>query len=106
VTGRYAEELIDAGFAVEVADAPLLHDGLNVADLVHVLVLHERAVVPEAAVRRLLGVRSGVPSRSGWSEPDPGGPADTAAHHGRGDALRATLRTLWPLTRSRWGCRA
>ncbi|MDF3048886.1 MAG: argininosuccinate lyase [Pseudonocardia sp.] len=56
MTGRYAEELIDAGFAVEVADAPLLHDGLNVADLAHVLVLHERAVVPEAAVRRLLGV--------------------------------------------------
>ena len=28
---RYAPELVDAGFAVEVADAPLLHDGLNVA---------------------------------------------------------------------------
>jgi argininosuccinate lyase len=53
---RYADELIQAGFAVEVADAPLLHDGLNVADLAHVLVLRERGVVPDAAARRLLGV--------------------------------------------------
>ena len=49
VTGRYADELVDGGFAVEVADAPLLHDGLNVADLAHVLVLRERAVVPDEA---------------------------------------------------------
>ena len=44
--------------------------------------------------------------RPALRQPDAGGPADPAAHHGRGDALRATLRTLWPLTRSRWGCRA
>ena len=53
---RYAQELVDAGFAVEVADAPLLHDGLNVADLAHVLVLRERGVIPEAAARALVGV--------------------------------------------------
>lgn len=52
----YARELVEAGFAVEVADAPLLHDGLNLADLAHVLVLRERGVVPEDAARRLLGV--------------------------------------------------
>ena len=52
----YADELIQAGFAIEVADAPLLHDGLNVADLAHVLVLRERGVIPDAAARRLLGV--------------------------------------------------
>jgi argininosuccinate lyase len=52
----YADELVEGGFAVEVADAPLLHDGLNVADLAHVLVLRERSVVPEAAARRLLTV--------------------------------------------------
>ncbi|MDT7588927.1 MAG: hypothetical protein QOE32_6477, partial [Pseudonocardiales bacterium] len=34
----YAEELVEGGFAIEVADAALLHDGLNVADLAHVLV--------------------------------------------------------------------
>ena len=58
VSGRYAQELIDGGFAVEVADAPLLHGGLNIADLAHVLVLRERGVVPErgrpAAARVLL----------------------------------------------------
>jgi argininosuccinate lyase len=56
VSGQYADELVDAGFAIEVADAPLLHDGLNVADLAHVLVLRERGVIPDAAARRLLGV--------------------------------------------------
>ena len=27
-----APELVEAGFAVEVGDAPLLHEGLNLAD--------------------------------------------------------------------------
>ncbi len=52
----YADELVEGGFAIEVADAPLLHAGLNVADLAHVLVLRERGVVPEEAGRRLLAV--------------------------------------------------
>ncbi|HEY2220949.1 lyase family protein [Actinomycetospora sp.] len=56
MSGRYAEELVDAGFAVEVADAPLLHDGLNVADLAHLLVLVEQGVVPERAVPGLVAV--------------------------------------------------
>ncbi|MFC4941907.1 argininosuccinate lyase [Pseudonocardia sp. GCM10023141] len=56
MSGRYAQELIDAGFAVEVADAPLLHDGLNIADLAHVLMLREDGVIPDVAARRLLGV--------------------------------------------------
>src|SRR5690349_6935644 len=53
---RYAPELVEGGFAVEVADAPLLHDGLNVADVAHVLVLRERGVIPEDAASKLLGV--------------------------------------------------
>lgn len=56
MSGRYAPELVEAGFAVEVADAPLLHAGLNIADLAHVLVLRERGIVPDAASRRLIGV--------------------------------------------------
>ncbi|WP_300007000.1 argininosuccinate lyase [Pseudonocardia sp.] len=52
---RYAEELVDGGFAIEVADAPVLHEGLNVADMAHVLVLRERRVVPDGSARRLLG---------------------------------------------------
>ena len=54
--GRYAPELVEGGFAIEVADAPLLHGGLNLADLAHVLVLRESGIVPEVAARRLLGV--------------------------------------------------
>ena len=49
-----APELIDSGFALENADAPLLHAGLNLADLAHVLDLQGRAVIPAGAARRLL----------------------------------------------------
>ncbi len=53
---KYSSEMVEAGFGIEIADAPLLHDGLNLADLAHVLVLRERGVVPEPAARSLLGV--------------------------------------------------
>jgi argininosuccinate lyase len=49
-----APELIEAGFALEVADAPLLHHGLNLADVAHVLDLRARGVLPEEPARRLL----------------------------------------------------
>jgi argininosuccinate lyase len=49
-----APELVEAGFALEVADAPLLHGGLNLADLAHVLDLRARGVLPEEPARRLL----------------------------------------------------
>lgn len=51
-----APELVESGFALEIADAPLLHEGLNLADIAHVLVLREVDVIPEDAARRLLGV--------------------------------------------------
>ena len=51
-----AQELIDAGFAWEIADAPLLHHGLNVADLGHVLDLRSRGLIPEPAAAELLRV--------------------------------------------------
>ena len=51
-----AEELIDAGFAWEIADAPLLHHGLNLADLGHVLDLRSRGLIPEPAAADLLSV--------------------------------------------------
>lgn len=54
ITGP-AQELIDAGFAWEIADAPLLHDGLNLADLGHVLDLHLRGIIPTDSARELLG---------------------------------------------------
>ncbi|MGD9525216.1 argininosuccinate lyase [Pseudonocardia sp.] len=52
----YSDELVEGGFAIEVADAPLLHEGLNLADIAHVLVLHESGIAPDAAVAQLLGV--------------------------------------------------
>jgi argininosuccinate lyase len=51
-----APELIEAGFAWEIADAPYLHHGLNVADLAHVLDLLHRGIIPDAAARALLTV--------------------------------------------------
>jgi len=51
-----APELIESGFALEVADAELLHAGLNLADMAHVLVLLEQRVIPEDAARRLLRI--------------------------------------------------
>jgi hypothetical protein len=51
-----AAALIEAGFALEIADAPLLHEGLTLADIAHVLDLRARGIVPEAAARRLLAL--------------------------------------------------
>jgi argininosuccinate lyase len=50
-----APELVEAGFALEIADAPFLHRGLGLADIAHVLVLREQGVIPPAACPRLLG---------------------------------------------------
>ncbi len=55
-----ATELIESGFALENADAPILHAGLNLADLAHVLDLRSRDVIPEQPARRLLGVVLGA----------------------------------------------
>ena len=55
ITSGPAPELIEAGYALEIADAPLLHHGLALADLAHVLELHETAVIPTAEARILLG---------------------------------------------------
>lgn len=52
--GGPAPELVDSGFALENADAPFLHRGLNLADLAHVLDLSRRGLVPPAARRALL----------------------------------------------------
>jgi argininosuccinate lyase len=49
-----APELIAAGFALEVADAPLLHRDLGLADLAHLLDLRGRGVVPPEPLGRLV----------------------------------------------------
>ena len=40
--GPPAAELIEAGFELENADAPVLHHGMNLADLAHLLDLSRR----------------------------------------------------------------
>jgi argininosuccinate lyase len=50
---QFAPELVDAGFAVEIADAPLLHEGLNLADIAHVLVLRADGIIPPGPAQRL-----------------------------------------------------
>ena len=50
-----APELVAAGYQLELADAPLLHRGLGLADLAHVLGLAERGAMPAADARALLG---------------------------------------------------
>lgn len=51
-----APELVAAGFAFEIAEAPLFHRPLGLADVAHALVLHESGVVPDKPARQLLGV--------------------------------------------------
>lgn len=54
--GRYSPELVEGGFAIEVADAPLLHHGTDLADLAHLVVLVEQHLVPDDAAARLFAV--------------------------------------------------
>jgi argininosuccinate lyase len=49
-----APALVEAGYAMELADAPLLHHGLGLADLAHVLELYEAGVIPTEEVAVLL----------------------------------------------------
>ena len=54
--GSAAPELIDSGFTLENNDAPFLHEGLNIADMAHVLDLRRRDIIPPHAARQLLGL--------------------------------------------------
>ena len=54
--GPPAAELIDSGFYLENADAPILHHGMNLADLAHLLDLASSGVIPPDAARRLLAL--------------------------------------------------
>ncbi len=49
-----ARELVAAGYALELSDAPLLHEGLGLADLAHVVTLARQQLLPAQHVRPLL----------------------------------------------------
>lgn len=53
-TGPPAAELVELGFELENADAPLLHHWMNLADLAHLLDLASAGVIPPEAAARLL----------------------------------------------------
>src|SRR5438094_2179796 len=59
VGGRLEEpagaELVSAGFAAEMADAPVLHRGFGLADVAHVLELADLGVLPADDAAALLG---------------------------------------------------
>ncbi|MGH9009756.1 MAG: argininosuccinate lyase, partial [Acidimicrobiia bacterium] len=48
------EELVKAGFAMEMADAHLLHDAFTLADIAHVLALADLGFLPADDVAALL----------------------------------------------------
>jgi len=49
-----APELIESAFRLETDDAPLLHHWLTLADLAHLLHLHELQLIPDTAARLLI----------------------------------------------------
>jgi len=49
-----APELVAAGYALELGDAPMLHEGLGLADLAHVITLARQQLLPARHVRPLL----------------------------------------------------
>src|SRR5688572_12928813 len=50
-----AAALVEAGFALEMADATALHDGFALADLAHALELADAGLLDEAATGALAG---------------------------------------------------
>jgi len=79
-----AESLIQSGFALEIADAPLLHVPLTLADIAHVLDLRSRGIIPSAAAARLLGLLLEVydtPAESFPYDPSFGDPYNCRERH-------------------------
>ena len=64
-TSGPAPELVESGFAWENADAPVLHGGMNLADIAHVLDLGRRGLVPAPAEKALLALLLEVVRDSG-----------------------------------------
>jgi argininosuccinate lyase len=51
-----ARQLVETGYALELGDAGLLHRGLGLADLAHVIALAEQELIPREAAAALLRV--------------------------------------------------
>ena len=55
ITSGPAPELVEAGYVLEIADAPLLHRGLTLADLAHLVALTECGALDPAQAAPLCG---------------------------------------------------
>src|SRR6204780_842567 len=51
ITSGPAPELVEAGYALETGDAPLLHRGLTLADLAHLVELTDCGVIRQDEAR-------------------------------------------------------
>jgi argininosuccinate lyase len=83
-TEKPATELIESGFALENADAPLLHRGLNLADMAHVLDLRSQSIIPADAARQLLDLLLEVhqiPAEDFPYDPNFGEPYNSREHY-------------------------
>ena len=89
------EELVAAGFATEMADAHLLHDGFALADLAHTLALDDLGVLPpddaEVLLDALLEVAA-IPAAEFPYDPGYGDPWNSRE---RWLELRAGARAGW-----------
>jgi argininosuccinate lyase len=82
--GRPAPELIRSGFQIESDDATHLHDGLNLADIAHVLDLSRRGLIPGDAERALLALLLelvGTPAADFGYDPALGEPYNSREHY-------------------------
>ncbi len=85
ITSGPAPELVEAGYALEIADAPLLHRGLTLADLAHLVELAECGAISRAEAAPLGAVLLGL-----LDSPAAGFPYDPAY----GDAYNSREREL------------
>ena len=63
ITSGPAPELVEAGYALEIADAPLLHRGLTLADLAHLVELVTCGALRPDEAAPLCGVQFRVVGR-------------------------------------------
>src|SRR6266545_6469105 len=120
ITSGPAPELVEAGYALEIGDAPLLHRGLTLADLAHLVELVECGALTRdeaAPVGTVLLRLLGSPAAEFPYDPVYGdaynsrerelerelGPAAGRLHLGRTRARRAGSRSASP---SGTGCSA
>jgi argininosuccinate lyase len=91
ITSGPAPELVEAGYALEIADAPLLHRGLTLADLAHLVELVECGALTRAEAAPLCTVLLDL-----LDQPADGFPYDPVYGDAYNSRERELERTLGP----------